>query len=153
VPTFYRDPAAPVTNRPRRVGAVALIARDGALLLEHRSDDRVWGLIGGLVDDDETVAEAVVREVREETGLDVLGTRLFGVFSDPGRVVQYRDDVYTLLTVVFEVDVADGEPVLSDESLELRFVRLEELRTLDLFPVHRPIVDAVLARPADVVVA
>jgi hypothetical protein len=47
---FYRDAAAPRPNRPMNVGVLALIERDGRLLLECRSDCGRWGLIGGGLD-------------------------------------------------------------------------------------------------------
>ncbi len=55
----------------------------GRVLLTQRSDLPVWCLPGGFVDDGESVATAAVREVREETGLDVVLTRLVGIYSRP----------------------------------------------------------------------
>ena len=55
----------------------------GRVLMTQRSDLPVWCLPGGFVDDGESVATAAVREVREETGLDVALTRLVGVYSRP----------------------------------------------------------------------
>lgn len=44
---FYRDLDSPVPNRPLNVGVVAIIAGDGAIVLEERSDSVRWSLIGG----------------------------------------------------------------------------------------------------------
>jgi ADP-ribose pyrophosphatase YjhB (NUDIX family) len=154
VPSYYRDPDAPAPNLPRRVGVVALIERGGALLLERRADFGTWGLIGGALDDDETVREAIVREIREESGLAVVSAELFGLFSDPTRIVAYPDgNVYQLFTVVFRVAVDGGDPVPSEESLELRLVSLASIWELDVSPAHVPILEAFLADPPDVVVA
>lgn len=74
-----------------RVG-VAVVVRDqrGWILLERRRDCGLWGLHGGRIEPGESVAEAAVREVREETGLTVVVQRLLGVYSDPpGRIVTY----------------------------------------------------------------
>jgi ADP-ribose pyrophosphatase YjhB (NUDIX family) len=153
MPSWYRDPAAPTPNQPMRIGAVALIQRDGALLLERRADDGTWGLVGGALEPGEAVLEAVRREVREETGLSTRSVDLYGVFSDPSRIVGYPDgNVYRVLAIVFNVEVEDDIPVASDESFELRFVPRAEVLELNLTPAHRPIVESLLAGPAQVVV-
>ena len=67
-----------------RPGACAVIFDDaGKVLLERRSDNGFWGLPGGAVEVGESVEQAVVREVMEETGLRVDVKRLIGVYSDP----------------------------------------------------------------------
>ena len=154
MPGYYRDPNAPTPNRPRAIGAAALIVRDGALLLDCRADDGTWGLPAGRVDEGETVSEAVVREVREETGLEAVGIELFGIFSDPTRIVEYLDgSVYGLVTIVFRATAGPGDPVASEESRDVRFVPLDDLATLELFPTHRPIIEAFLSAPDALVVA
>ena len=154
MPSYYRDPQAPAPNRPRRVGVVAFIERDGSLLLERRADFGTWGIPGGALDEDETVEEGIAREVGEETGLDVVATELFGVFSEPARIIEYNDgNVYRLLTVAFVVQVAPGEPRASEESLELRFVPFPRVRDLELGAALVPLVEAFLDGQARPVVA
>ena len=65
---YYRDSAAPAPNQPIGIGVLALIERDGALLMERRSDCGRWGLVGGAVEVQEALGDALRREVREETG-------------------------------------------------------------------------------------
>ena len=128
MPSHYRDPRAPTPNRALRVGALALIERGGALLLERRADDGTWGLVGGALESDESLSEAVRREVLEETGFTTRSIELFGVFSDPSRIVAYtNNNIYRVLAVVFRVDVEDGHPICSEESDDLRFVPRHEL--------------------------
>jgi 8-oxo-dGTP diphosphatase len=57
----------------------------GVVLVERRNPPPGWALPGGFVDYGETCEAAAVREAREETGLDVVLTGLFGVYSDPAR--------------------------------------------------------------------
>jgi ADP-ribose pyrophosphatase YjhB (NUDIX family) len=124
---------------------VALIQRDGALLLERRADFRTWGIPGGGLDEDETVEEGIAREVLEETGLEVVSTELFGVFSDPTRIIEYDDgNVYRLLTLAFVVSVAPGALRVSEESLELRFVPFPQVHDLEIGAALVPVVDAFL---------
>ena len=51
--------------------AGAVIVREGKILFQRRTDNSKWGLIGGLVEMNETYEQAALREIREETGLEV----------------------------------------------------------------------------------
>ena len=62
-----------------------MIFRDERVLLQRRDDNGRWGLPGGSVEPGESVRTAVIREVHEETGLDVEPLRLIGVYSDPAN--------------------------------------------------------------------
>jgi 8-oxo-dGTP pyrophosphatase MutT (NUDIX family) len=154
MPSYYRDPEAPRPNVPRRVGVVAVIERDGAILVQRRSDDGQWDFLGGRVDEEETLLETLHREVLEETGLHIEQATLFGVFSDPARIISYPDgNVCRLFSVVFRVTPKTAaEPIRSDESLELRFVMPDELAELDFWPVAGPVRDALLAGAPEIVV-
>jgi len=69
------------TDRRIRVGVGVFVLDDhGRLLLEKRRDCGLWGLAGGRIEPGESVAEAAVREVKEETGFLVQITRLIGVY-------------------------------------------------------------------------
>jgi 8-oxo-dGTP diphosphatase len=57
----------------------------GIVLVERKNPPHGWALPGGFVDLGETCEAAAVREMREETGLDVELTSLLGVYSDPAR--------------------------------------------------------------------
>jgi 8-oxo-dGTP pyrophosphatase MutT (NUDIX family) len=87
------------------------------------------------------------REVREETGLEVVGQDLFAVFPGPSRIVRYPDgNVVRLVTFVYEVEVEDfGTLRHSEESEELRFFRSEQLPALDVIETARPILEAYLS--------
>lgn len=144
---FHKNPEAPMPNRPIGVGALALIERDGELLMELRSDCERWGLPGGAVEASEAVEDALRREVFEETGLSVTDHSLFGVFTDPTRIVAYPDgNVVRLLSFVYEVKVeAFDELRVSEESLELRFFDKNSLRSLDVVETARPVIEAFLS--------
>lgn len=143
---YYRDPAAPLANQPRALSVIALIERDGALLFERRSDAPVWSLIAGRVEDTESLGDALRREVREETGLEVAAYGLFGTFSDPSRIVRYPDgNVYSVVSLVYSVEVASlGSLRPSSESEELRFFPRNRFPR-DVPATQAPILDAFLS--------
>ena len=57
----------------------------GIVLIERHNPPLGWAIPGGFVDYGESVEESVVREMKEETSLDFVDFKLFGVYSDPGR--------------------------------------------------------------------
>jgi 8-oxo-dGTP pyrophosphatase MutT (NUDIX family) len=119
------------------VSAVIFDGR-GRLLLQQRSDGGQWGLPGGSVEIGESVHDAVIREVREETGLRVTVLRLVGVYSEPTlQVVRYPDgNVWHYVNVCFECAVRSGELTTCDETLALRYVAPARLPAT-LLPNHR----------------
>jgi ADP-ribose pyrophosphatase YjhB (NUDIX family) len=64
-------------------GVVVAVLAGDQVVLQLREDAGLWNLPGGVVEPGESLAEAAVREVREETGLEVRLTRLVGVYSRP----------------------------------------------------------------------
>ena len=62
--------------------AGVLIVKDGMILFQRRSDNCLWGLVGGLLELDETYEAAAIREAREETGLAVRLTAFLGIFHN-----------------------------------------------------------------------
>jgi len=81
---YYDDPEAPASIS--LVVAASAVVTDGAgrVLLLRRSDSGNWALPGGTLELGESIVECAVREVREETGLEVEITGLVGVYTDPG---------------------------------------------------------------------
>jgi 8-oxo-dGTP pyrophosphatase MutT (NUDIX family) len=113
-----------------RPGVSAVILEEGRVLLQRRDDTGRWGLPGGGVEPGESVRQALIREVREETGLDVEPLRLIGVYSDPvyHQIVTYPDgNVVHYVSSVFECAVRSGSLVCGDESLELDWFDPERL--------------------------
>ena len=130
--------------------SAVIFDRRGRLLLQQRSDGGQWGLPGGSVEIGESVHDAVIREVREETGLRVTVRRLIGVYSEPRRqVVRYPDgNVWHYVSVCFECAVQGGELTTCDETLALAYVSPTRLPAT-LLPNHRiRIRDARSRRPA-----
>jgi ADP-ribose pyrophosphatase YjhB (NUDIX family) len=110
----------------------AAIVRDGHVLVVRRARTPALGLHtlpGGVVEAGETLAEAVTREVREETGLTVEPVALAGhreviVRDAEGRVRRH----FVILS--FAARWVAGEPVLNEELAEARWLRPSELTGL-----------------------
>jgi ADP-ribose pyrophosphatase YjhB (NUDIX family) len=144
-------PEADVSKATQLRPAVAAIITDaeGKILLQRRSDNGLWGLPGGSVEIGESVHQAILREVREETGLTVEVLRLIGVYSDPRfQVVRYPDDtVVHYVSILFGCRISSGTLQTCDETLDLKFFRSTQLPS-DLMSMHRiRIEDAVANRP------
>ena len=74
----------------------------GQVLLVRRIDDGNWELPGGRIEVGETVREAVIREVAEESGITVALTTLSGIYSDPSHVLLDPDgSVHQQLALCF----------------------------------------------------
>ena len=144
----------PLLEKPKeiRAGVTAVVFDDrGRVLLEHRADNGWWGLPGGAVDIGESVSEAVIREVKEETGLTVRITRLVGLYTDPTRyaVTQYPDgNVVQYVSIAFECEYLEGELRISVESTELGYFGIDELPP-DTLPGHRVRVEDALVGPRE----
>ena len=109
--------------------AGAIITRGDQILLQRRSDNGNWSLVGGLMELDETFEETAIREAREETGLDVKLDYLVGVYHN--RHAQWPNgDKAHVVCAVYKANILSGEPRIDEESLELRFFKREELPIL-----------------------
>ncbi len=132
---------APDRNRPTEIrSGVAGIIRNGQgeILLQRRSDNGLWGLPGGSVEIGETVGQAIVREVEEETGLRVEVERLIGVYSDPAlQIVRYPDgNVVHYISTLYACRILEGSLRTCAETLELGYFDPGALPA-NLVPMHR----------------
>ena len=141
---YLRDLRSLVGQRLILLPGVAAVVRDaeGRVLFMRRADDGRWGLPAGAVDPGESPAEAVVREVREETGLTVRPLRVAGVFGGARFRHRYPNgDEAEYVVAVFDCEVTGGRLATRDgEALELRYFTPEDAPTLTL-PYPRALFD------------
>ena len=109
--------------------AGALIIRDGKILFQRRTDNGQWGLIGGLLEMNETCEQAALREIREETGLEVKLTGFLGIYHNHNMVWSNGDAAH-VLSAMFTASIVSGEPRIDAESFELRFFGKDEFPEL-----------------------
>jgi 8-oxo-dGTP diphosphatase len=114
-------------EKPAPVECAGAVVRDetGRLLLVRRGHEPglgAWSLPGGRIEPGESAAEAAVREVREETGLDVAVGDLLGTVDLPGGY-RVRD---------FAATVTGGELRAGDDADDARWCTPDEVSLLEL---------------------
>ena len=115
------------------IPAVAAIIRDGTgrVLLQQRHDGS-WSLPAGAIEPGELPSAAVVREVFEETGLQVRASRIAAVVGGPSCRVRYPNgDEVEYVVTVFDCEVVGGKLVESNEETRtLVYFRRAEMPAL-----------------------
>lgn len=132
---YFNDPAAPPANSVVP-SASAFVIRDHKILLISRSDNDNWAMPGGAHDPGESLTQTAVRETVEESGITVRPLGLVGIFTDPRHLIHYtsNDEVRQEFTVVFHAEYVSGEPTVSDESLQVEWMPIDQI---DALPMDR----------------
>ena len=113
---YYQDQHAPRAHDVLPAAFAAVRNVTGEVLLVRRIDDGNWELPGGRVEVGESAAQAVIREVSEESGVTVTLTGLSGVYSDPTHVLLDPDGtVHQQLALCFH-----AVPATTDDTKEPR---------------------------------
>jgi len=134
---YYRDPKAPQPNSLVPGGSALVVDGQGAILMQRRSDSGNWSFPGGVMEIGETIEQCVVRETKEESGLDIEITGILGIYTDPEHVIAYADgEVRQEFNITFYGRIIGGQIEVSSESTEVKFLCLEELETM---PVHETV--------------
>ena len=126
-------------NGTIRVGCSAVIfdQHREKILLTRREDNNQWCLPSGGMEPGESASEACIREVEEETGLQVAIKRLIGIYTTPHELIVYRDgNKIQLVALCFEAEIVAGELRLSCETTEYGFFSYQEIQELDLLLNH-----------------
>jgi ADP-ribose pyrophosphatase YjhB (NUDIX family) len=120
---YHDDPDAPQPNSMVPSVNVVVANGSGEILLIRRSDNGNWALPGGAIDLGESVAQAAVRETKEETGIDCEITGLVGIYSDPGHIILYTSngEARQEFSIVLTARPLGGDPTPSDESAQVRW--------------------------------
>jgi len=121
------------------VGVGAVIIKDGKILLEKRKSEPgrgKWSIPGGLVELGESVSQTVVREVAEETGLEVYAPELIDVVDNVVRD-ENGEVKYHFVIVDYFVKLKGGNMKASSDAEELQWVPLDEVEKYDLTKTFR----------------
>ncbi|BCD60599.1 MULTISPECIES: NUDIX hydrolase [unclassified Nitratiruptor] len=139
----YSYPFQPKTPYVAVDGIIKIFIKEqfqGIVLIERKNEPKGFALPGGFVEIGEKVEDALRREMKEETGLDVESPRLFHVFSDP-----LRDPRFHTVSITFEC-IAYKEPKSGDDAKAAHIVKLEEIPWDRLVFDHADILQKFLKR-------
>jgi 8-oxo-dGTP pyrophosphatase MutT (NUDIX family) len=136
---YLDDPDAPAPTTVVPSANVIVINDDGGILLIRRTDNGNLALPGGGMDLGESITETAVREVKEETGLDVEITGLVGIYTNPRHLIEYTSDgeVRQEFSIVFTATPVGGRPTTSSESSELVWCDPAEVDDVQMHPSMR----------------
>ncbi|WP_367320812.1 NUDIX domain-containing protein [Streptomyces sp. HUAS ZL42] len=131
---YFRDPTAPKANSVVP-SVTAVVLDDAGRLLIHKTDNDLWALPGGGHDIGERIGDTVIREVSEETGIDVEVDGIVGLCTDPEHVLAYDDgEVRQQFSICFRAHPVGGTLRTSSESKQVRWVCPADLDGLDIHP-------------------
>lgn len=113
------------------VAGIVVFDEHGKVLLQNRSkDEEQWGFPGGVMELGESAAETAIREVREETGLNVKIDSLLGVYTKYFHQYPNGDQAQPI-AITFTGSIIDGELFVDGkETFDLRFFELDEVPKL-----------------------
>jgi ADP-ribose pyrophosphatase YjhB (NUDIX family) len=131
---YYDDPDAPKANSLVPSVNVVVVNDAGEILMIRRTDNDNWAVPGGAIDLGESVAQAAVRETREESGIECEITGIVGIYSDPEHVILYTSngEARQEFSIVLTGRPLSGQPTPSSESSEVRWVPVSEVSGLTM---------------------
>ncbi len=118
---IYIDPKPTVNILP---------IKDNKVLINKRAIEPYKGeydLLGGFTNSNETIEEAVIREMKEETNLDIKIIKYFGSYTDV-----YGENGNPVLAMTFLVEITGGEMKPQDDVAELEWIEIKEMPNLKL---------------------
>lgn len=143
-------------------GGAIIRDEENRILMQRRSDYGDWGLPGGWMEPGEAIEETMIREVLEETGLEVEEYELYAIYT--GARMQYKyPDGNEVVFVMFLFNARtnlegklseDGKTLLfrddSNESMQLEFVKLEDIDINLISKVQKPVFEDLKANKVNV---
>lgn len=134
----FNEPAGPRATRVVPAASAVVTDEDGRLLLAKRTDNNLWTIPGGTMKPGETITQTAIREVKEETGIDVEVVSLVGIYSNPQHVVEYSDgEVRQQFSVCFACRPIGDELATSDETSEVGYFSPDEIEGMEVHPSIR----------------
>lgn len=135
---YFNDPKAPKANSVVPSTTAVVTDEDGRIVLVRRKDNDLWALPGGGMELGESIEETAIREVKEETGLDVEITGLIGIYTNPNHVMEYDDgEVRQQFSLCYTARLLGGELTFDAESTDIAWAPTDALDSLAMHPSMR----------------
>lgn len=129
---YSHDERMPEANSIKPAAAVAIINNNSILML-RRVDNCKWTLPGGTLEMSETLVDCAIREVKEESGLDVTIMDIIGTYTDPDVRIEYSDgEVRREFTVVYYGTASNSDIILDNESSSYAWISLNEVEKVPM---------------------
>jgi ADP-ribose pyrophosphatase YjhB (NUDIX family) len=135
---YYNDPDAPAANSVVPSTTAVVTDEHDRIVLIRRRDNGLWALPGGGMELGESIVDSAVREVKEETGLDVEVTGLIGVYTNPNHVMAYADgEVRQQFSLCFTTRLLGGDLLADSESTDIAWTPSQDIPSLNMHPSMR----------------
>ena len=127
---------------PKRpfVGVGAVFLNDNKILMMKREHEplHLWSIPGGLVELGETTTEAIIREMKEEIGVDIEVKSLIGVYD---YKVRDKDNIikYHYVIIDYLVNQKESQNILENENL--KWIKIEDLDKYNVIKTHKKLVE------------
>lgn len=129
---YYHQSDMPKANSVRPAAAVAIIDKNKILLLK-RKDNGKWTLPGGTLEYNESLSACALREVKEETGLDIEIVDIAGTYTDPDIRIEYSDgEIRREFTIVYIGKICGGNIRIDEESSAYQWIDLSDAANLEM---------------------
>lgn len=111
-----------------KVDIRAAIIENNKILLVQESMDKKWAMPGGWADVGESPATAIIRETKEESGLDIIPKKIIGIYdaNREGRPLE----LFHAYKIVFLCEKVGGMPKISSETIAVDYVNFDKLPPL-----------------------
>jgi ADP-ribose pyrophosphatase YjhB (NUDIX family) len=130
---YYNDPNAPKANSIAVAVSAFIQDDEGRILMIRRTDNDLYSIPGGQLELGETLSQAALREVREETGIECEVTEVIGLYSNPDHIIAYDDgEVRQEFSICFRASFVSGSPRISDESREVYWIAEHNIEQLTI---------------------
>ena len=135
---YFNDPNAPKANSIVPAASAIVTDGEGKILLQRRSDNDLWALPGGTMEVGEDIRATIVREVKEETGLDIQPEYIIGIYTNPQHIIAFSDgEIRQQFSICFYCTLLGGKIQVSEESHEVAFFSSQNIEHLHMHPSIR----------------
>ena len=130
-----------------KVDIRAAVIENNKLLLVQEKMDNKWAMPGGWADVCEAPSEAIIRETKEESGLDVIPKKIIGIYdaNRGGRPLEF----FHAFKLVFLCDKVGGVPTVSDETLDVKYFEFDALPSLSKARTNQNHIDDIIKNLKD----